>query len=181
MTGYSDIIATHGSISQPESILDWMEHVDSAMCSMESSLSKQTKKQKPTDKVPSKDSEFDGLLRRYQVLRNETETVENEIVRVYYESLHNESASSFASPEAHGSISTGQSISGCGLVDAIQDPRHKDSQLTIDSLVDLHFDEPHAPTKADKHAKKRRKHMKFLSEEEKGRNINKVFIQQNPF
>ncbi|KAM0185789.1 hypothetical protein ACHAPA_011970 [Fusarium lateritium] len=181
MTGYSDIIATHGSISQPNSILDWMEHVDLAMSSMESSLSMKTKKQKTADKVSLKDSEFDDLLRRYQALRNETEAVENEIVKVYYERLHNESASSFASSTAHGNTPADQSSSGCGLIDAIQDPRHKDSQLTINSLIGLHFDEPHEPIKAGEHSKKRRKNRKFLSEEEKGRNINKVFMRQNGF
>ncbi|SPJ81558.1 uncharacterized protein FTOL_08963 [Fusarium torulosum] len=181
MTGYSEIIATHGRISQSNSILDWMEQVDSAMRNMEGSSSKQTNKHKTTDKAPSKDSEFDGLLRRYQALQNDMEAVENEIVKVYYERLHNETASYFASSQAHSSISTAQSSSGCGLIDAIQDPRHKDSQLTINSLVDLHFDEPHESTNACKHSKKRRKYQKPLSEEEKSRNINKVFMRQNGF
>jgi hypothetical protein len=181
MTRYSDIIATRSRIKPSNSILDWMEHVDSAMRNMESSSSEQTNKQKTTDKAPSKDSEFDGLLRRYQALQNDIEAVENEIVKLYYERLHNETASSFASPQAHSSIPTGQSSSGCGLIDAIQDPRHKDSQLTINSLVDLHFDEPPESTNANKHSKKRRKYQKPLSEEEKGRNINKVFMRQNGF
>jgi hypothetical protein len=151
------------------------------MRSIESSSSKQTKKHNTTEKALAKDSEFDGLLRRYQALQNDIEAVENEIVKVYYERLHKESASHLASSQAHSSFQTVQSSSGCGLIDALQDSRHKDSQLTINSLVDLHFDESYEPTKASGHSSKRRKHRKPLSEEEKGRNINKVFMRHNGF
>lgn len=181
MTAYSDIVAAHGSVSQPTSIKNWMRDVDSAMRNTEISSSEQTKMQMASDKAPSNDSEFDGLLRRYQALQNDLEAIENEIVKVYYERLHDESALHLASSQAPSSFPAGQSGSGCGLIDAIQDPRHKDSQLTIHSLVDLHFDEPDESTKASRHPSKRRKQRKPLSEEEKGRNINKVFMRQNGF
>ncbi|CAJ0546877.1 Ff.00g015040.m01.CDS01 [Fusarium sp. VM40] len=181
MTAYSDIVTTHGSVCQPNSIKNWMRDIDSAMRSIESSSPKQTKTHESTDKAPPKDSEFDGLLRRYQALQNDIEAVENEIVKVYYERLHDESAAHLTSSQSHSSSSTGQSSPGCGLIDAIQDPRHKDSQLTINSLVDLHFGEPDEPSKASRDSSKRRKHRKPLSEEEKGRNINKVFMRQNGF
>lgn len=180
MTAYSDIVAA----CQPNSIENWMRDIDSAMRSIETSYPEQTKTRKTNEKIPPKDSEFDGLLRRYQALQNDIEAIENEIVKVYYERLHDESAVHLASSQAHSSSPIGQSSSGSGLIDAIQDPRHKDSQLTINSLVDLHFDEPDEPdesTKANRHLSKRRKQRKPLSEEEKGRNINKVFMRQNGF
>ncbi|KIL94044.1 hypothetical protein FAVG1_02606 [Fusarium avenaceum] len=181
MTAYSDIVAAHGSVSQPTSIENWMRDVDSAMRSIEISSPKQTKTHETTYKAPQKDSEFDGLLRRYQVLQNDMETVENEIVKVYYERLYNESALHPASSQAQINFPKDKSGSGCGLIDAIQDPRHKDSQLTINSLVDLHFDEPDEFAKASRESSKRKKQRKPLSEEQKGRNINKVFMRQNRF
>ncbi|KAJ4251537.1 hypothetical protein NW762_011525 [Fusarium torreyae] len=163
---YDDYL--NSSYESYTSIKEWAEDIDFVMHAAQSTSSSHAGEQESltSDRQASaSDNEFNELVEELQAAREIVQDIEDRLLQLYYDRLHDESVSSTRSSQLHKSDS--------GIT--IENPNSGEHKPTSNNQSHKgHNQELTNPSKKDKMKQK-----KPRTEEQVNRHINKVFMREN--